>query len=371
MSQDIRDFVTAPCTILALGEPTHQEPAFARLRNELFVRLVDLGFRSIALETDAAAALIVNDFVHGGPGTLDAVLRTGFSHGFGDLDDNRRLVAWMRDHNENRPPEDRVAFHGFDAATEMMSAPSPLRYLEHARDYLGLDHDLAALAGDDDRWSRTEAVMDASASIGATPQAVALRAIADDMLTTLHMRTPHLVRATSRAEWFRARTHLAAGIGLLRYHNQAARAGDDRYARLSGTRDALMAQNLLDIRLAETGRGPTLAFGHNLHLQRNPSNWADTTWSGAGSILAPLLGEQYTFIAGSLGSSAAIDLDAPAPDTYEAALSHLIPTWGLTAATTVGPACKRADTTPRQGYFPLDQPTLDGADAVLHVTSAG
>lgn len=375
MSQDIHQFVTARCTVLALGEPTHQEPAFARLRNELFVQLVERGFRSIALETDAAAAHTVNDFVHGGPGSIDAVLRTGFSHGFGELADNRRLVAWMRDHNENRPPEDRVSFHGFDAATEMMSAPSPLRYLEHARDYLGAAGlpNLADLAGDDERWSRTEAVLDPDASVGATAAADALRVVADDLLTTLHARAPELIRRTSRAEWFRARSHLTAGLGLLRYHKQAARGADrnERISRLSGTRDALMAQNLLDVRLAEAGRGPTMVFAHNLHLQRCSSAWAladmSLSWFGAGAIVAPLIGERYTFIAGSLGRSAAIGLGEPEPDTYEGALQRRFPAWGLTAATAVDPARTRADTTPPQGYFPLDQPTLDGADAVLHI----
>jgi hypothetical protein len=28
----------------------------------------------------------------------------------------------------------------------------------------------------------------------------------------------------------------------------------------------------------------------------------------------------------------------------------------------------RTDTNPRQGYFPLEQATLEGADAVLHIS---
>ncbi|WP_324194371.1 hypothetical protein [Nocardia terpenica] len=93
MNQDIQDFVPASCDLLAFGEPTHQEPAFERVRNELFVRLVDCGFRSIAIETDRVAALIVNDFVRNGVGTFAEVMNEGFSHGFGKLDANRQLVA--------------------------------------------------------------------------------------------------------------------------------------------------------------------------------------------------------------------------------------------------------------------------------------
>src|SRR5689334_8339564 len=79
MSQDIRKFLTPSCDLLALGEPTHLEPAFGRIRNELFGQLAEHGFRSIALETDRVAALAVNDFVQDGVGTCDAVMTEGFS----------------------------------------------------------------------------------------------------------------------------------------------------------------------------------------------------------------------------------------------------------------------------------------------------
>lgn len=375
MSQDIRDFVTPSCELFAFGEPTHLEPAFASLRNQLFGQLADVGFRSIALETDRVAALAVNDFVQEGVGTLDAAMKEGFSHTFGELDTNRRLVAWMREYNEHRPPAERLAFHGFDSANETMSAPSPRRYLEYARDYLGLDLDIASLAGDEERWSRTEAVMDPAESPGATAEAQRLRVIADDMLTSLHVRAPELVAATSRAEWFRAETHLTTGIGMLRYHGVSARQDLDqntRWTRMCATRDAIMAQNLLDIRLVEAGRGPTLVFSHNLHLQRNMSHMTMgpmvLDWFSAGAIVSSLVGSRYTVVVGSLGRSSSIELGAPEADTYEGVLQSRITGWGLT--TDVGAARTRTDTNPMQGYFPLYQETVDGADAVLHISYA-
>ncbi|MDQ3787907.1 MAG: erythromycin esterase family protein, partial [Actinomycetota bacterium] len=42
---DIRDFLTASTDLLAYGEPTHLEPAFGRIRNELFADLAEHGFR--------------------------------------------------------------------------------------------------------------------------------------------------------------------------------------------------------------------------------------------------------------------------------------------------------------------------------------
>jgi erythromycin esterase-like protein len=375
MSQDIRHLVTPSCELLALGEPTHLEPAFQARRNELFGQLAECGFRSIALETDRVAALAVDDFVRDGVGTLDAAMRDGFSHRFGELDGNRRLVAWMREHNESRPADERLAFHGLDAPTETMSAPSPLRYLEHARDYLDLDHDLAGLAGDDERWSSQEALWDATKSPGAAAEAEELRVLADDMRTALYARAPELIAATSRAEWLRARTYLTAGADLLRYHRQAAQLIDEsaRINALCALRDVIMAQNLLDIRYVEADRGPTLVSAHNRHLQRNRSDMRMgpyyVEWFSAGAIVAPLLDERYTFVAGSLGRSDALGLREPQPDTYESFLQDRIPTWGLTKAAAVPPATTRTDPTPEQGYFPLDEPILDGANAVLHISN--
>ncbi|WNZ10469.1 erythromycin esterase family protein [Streptomyces sp. 11x1] len=332
MSQDIRDFVTPSCELLALGEPTHLEPAYGHARNELFAQLVDQGFRSIALETDRVPAFALDDHVREGTGDFDEAMREGIAFGRGEMASNRELITWMRAYNRTRPPEERLAFHGFDAEMENMSAPSPRRYLEAARAYLAREEnlpsslaltddpalDIARLAGDDERWSRTEAVLDPARSIGATPEAQALRCLADDMLTEFHTRAPQLIAATSRAAWFRAKAHLGAAIGLLRYHRQLARPAAEhvRISRMLATRDALMVENLLDIRAVEAGRGPTLVFGHNLHLQGAPSHMRmrdlDLHWYGAGAILGPLVGERYGFLAGRPGVDGFLHADADA-----------------------------------------------------------
>lgn len=257
---------------------------------------------------------------------------------------------------------------------ETLSAPSPRAYLEHARDYMGLDLDIASLAGDDRRWSRAEAVMDPAMSIGATAEAGRLRAIADDMLVALYEKAPKLIAATSRTEWSRAEIRLTAGLGLLRYHKRAAQRLEQgaRISRLAATRDALMAQNLLAVRNAEERRGPTFVFAHITHLQRNPSHMRmadmELTWFGTGAIIASLLDERYVLVAGSLGRSDTIKLGEPEPDTFEGGMQGRITTWGLTPAAAIPSARRRADAVPEQGYFPLDQAILDTADAVLHVS---
>jgi erythromycin esterase-like protein len=323
---DITDFTAE---LLAFGEPTHFEPAFARIRNDLFARLAEHGFRSIALETDRVAA-------------LDG----GFSHGFGEVPANRQLLDWLREYNETAGAP--LTFHGFDAPTEMFSAPSPRRYLEHARDHLGLDVDIATLTGDDERWSRSEAILDPAASPGASPEARELRVIADDLLMALDARA----ETTSQAEWNRARIHATAGLDLLRYHAASALPGDrdTRIARLSRARAVIMARNLLDIHGSQPGR--TLVFAHNAHLG-----------SGAGAIVAARLGERYAFIAGSLGHSEALGLGEPAADTYEGRLQRETETWKLTTEIPAGRTRDDAD----HRYAPLTRELLENAGAILHV----
>ncbi|MEV4057360.1 erythromycin esterase family protein [Amycolatopsis sp. NPDC049688] len=328
------DLADIPADLLALGEPTHFEPAFAHLRNDLFAQLAEHGFRSIALETDRVAA-------------LDG----GFSHDLGEVAANRQLIAWLREYNEKAG--EPLTFHGFDAPTEMFSAPSPRSYLQHVRDYLGLAVDIAALAGDDERWSRSEAILDPAQSPGATAEARELRVLADDFLAALLAQAPRL-----DAAWQRAKVHAIAGRGLLRYHAASAQPGDrdTRISRLAGMRAVLMAENLLDIHALEAPRGRTLVFAHNGHLQRSGS--------GAGAIVGSLLGDRYAFVAGSLGHSDAIGLGEPAPDTYEGRLQQDTKTWRLAE---VPAGRKRTDTKPGRGYFGLDADVLDGAAAVWHI----
>ncbi len=363
--------------ILALGEPTHTEPAFSRARNRLLAGLVRHGFRSIVVESDRIAALAVDAYVRRGAGDLDEVLATGLTHGLGAVAANRDLLAWLRAHNASVPAGEQVAFHGFDGPMKMTGTPSPGPHLRHLRDFLGAHLDLPGdaaeldrLIGDDERWGSTEAQLDAARSVGRTPAAAALRILADDLLAYAESETPRL-RAAAPDDWQRARLHGRTALGLLRCHAVAADPlpPAERTARMLALRDVLMARHLLDIREAERHRGPTLVFAHNRHLQRHRSEWRpagmDLSWNSAGAIVAATLGERYLMVAGSLGASVAHGLGLPEPDTFEGRLGAMTGQGPFFAAPDLGGARERAGTDPR--YFPLDAATVRQADGVWHV----
>jgi erythromycin esterase-like protein len=357
--------------LLAIGEPYHGEPAFPHLRNRILETLAGHGFRSIAIESDRAAGLAVNDYVQGRRDDVD--LTTGISHGWGTHPATHELVDWLRAHNEKLPPSERITFHGFDAPTEITGAPSPGPLLREVREYLGIPApDLDRLVGDESHWTAQEIMYDATRSPGRSPEAAALRGLAEDLRTQLYADAPDLIKDTSVQAWNRARVLATTAIGLLTYHAAMAAPGtqSQRIGRLLAVRDALMAQNLLDILALERDRGPVLVSANNAHLQRHPSQW-DThwdgqdlaaQWNGAGSIVSPLLGDRYVYVAGSLGASTSVGLGQPEPGTYE---ERLGPETGIFPPPADSDLHQRvADLL---GYFPLDAGTIEACDAILHI----
>ncbi|MFG1927888.1 DUF6194 family protein [Cryptosporangium sp. NPDC048952] len=348
-------------TVLALGEPSHAVPAFQEQRNEVFAELVERGFRSIALETDRIAAIAIDDYVNG---RTDSWSPDAFSHNWGALEGNRELVEWMRS------SEQPLTFYGMDAVTETVTAPSPRPYLRELCEYVAPERwgALDELLGDDEPWDE---VFDPSASLGNSPQAVQLRAATDDLIGALYVAAPRL---TAR-DWYRARACGTAVLNLLRYHAQVAIDGPDRLSRMSAVRDAWMAQNMLEIRMIEQHRGPTLLHAHNRHVQRNPSRMTmgaeELEWASAGSILSALLGDRYAVVLGSLGAAPALRLAAPPVTTYEHALDALSQRFiSGAAAREATVASERRGDVPNQMHFPLEAEDLASADAFLHIAVA-
>jgi hypothetical protein len=154
--------------LLALGEPTHGEDVLLEVRNDLYRQLVEQeAYRTIAIESDCMAGLIVNDCVTSGTGSLDDVMERGFSHGFGGSAANRELVHWMRAYNDGRPTSEQVRFAGFNGPLEMTGAESPRQALTALHAHLAARGDgamlpcpeetLDRLLGDDGRWTEPAA----------------------------------------------------------------------------------------------------------------------------------------------------------------------------------------------------------------------
>ncbi|MFE6338278.1 erythromycin esterase family protein [Streptomyces sp. NPDC057798] len=364
--------------LLALGEPTHGEDALLDLRNELFRQLVEQeGYRTIAIESDCLTGLVVDDYVTSGTGTLDDVMERGFSHGFGASAANRDLVSWMRAHNAGRPAPEHLRFAGFDGPLEMTGAASPRQALTALHAFLAahVDADLLPCTADtldrqlgtDDRWSEPAAMMDPARSVGRSAEAGELRLLADDLVALLDAETPHLLAATSRDAWDRARLYGRTATGLLRYHHWMADTSPARMTRLVGLRARMMADNLL----AVAGRGPALVFAHNGHLQRHKSHMRlgdlRVEWWSAGALMHAHLGDAYAFLATALGTIRHRGVGTPPPDTLEGLLYALPENHCLLDAPRLAGLSATARVSPWFGYSPLDPAQSAGMDGIVFV----
>ncbi|MFJ4715206.1 erythromycin esterase family protein [Streptomyces sp. NPDC088785] len=366
--------------LLALGEPTHGEDALLHLRNTLFRQLVEeAGYRTIAVESDCLRGLAVDDHVTGATTEpLDDLMGRGFGHGLGASAANRELVAWMREFNEGRPSADRLRFAGFDGPLEIHAAESPRRSLTTLHTYLADHgdadllpcpaHTLDGLLGADARWTEPAAMRDPARSVGRSADASRLRLLADDLLALLDAQAPLLIAAHSREAWDRARLHARTAVGLLRYHHAMADPSPHRMTRLLGVRDSMMADTLLDL----AGRGPTLVFAHNAHLQRPRSSLRMTGlpllhWWSAGALVAARLGEEYAFVATALGTIGHRGVDAPPPDTLEGMLYALPGDRCLVDPAALADRASVPRVSPWFGYAPLDPSHLGDCDALVFV----
>ncbi|MEU6123450.1 erythromycin esterase family protein [Streptomyces sp. NPDC047123] len=368
--------------LLTLGEPTHGEDSLLDLRNDLFLRLIEEeGYRTVAIESDCLRGLLVDAYVTTGRGTLDDVMRSGFSHGWGASAANRELVRRLRAHNEGRPPHEQVRFAGFDGPLEITDAASPRQALTALHAYLSASVDaellpcsagaLDRLLGADDAWTTPAAMTDPARSVGRSAEAKELRLLADDLTALLDTETPHLLAATSREDLERARLYARTATGLLRYHFRMADPAPNRMTLLVSLRDQMMADNLLA--LAE--RGPTLVHAHNAHLQRDKSSVrmgaAPLAWWGAGALVSARLGERYGFVATALGTLRHHGVDVPPRDSVEGHLYALPDDPCLLDAPRLATALGTASPVPRPspyyGYAPLDPAHLSRMDGVVFV----
>ncbi|WP_405651381.1 erythromycin esterase family protein [Streptomyces sp. NBC_00019] len=369
--------------VLALGEPTHGEDVLLDLRNDVFQQLVEEeGYRTITIESDCLRGLVVDEYVTTGTGTLDEVMEHGFSHGLGASAANRELVRWMRAYNDGRPVSERLRFAGFDGPLEITGAESPRQALTALHGYLSAQVDadqlpctaetLDRLLGADDRWTDPAAMTDPARSVGQSTEAGQLRLLADDLVALLDAHTPHLIQATSRDDWDRARLYGRTGTGLLRYHFWMADTSPSRMTRLLGLRDSMMADNLLA--LAE--RTPVLVFAHNAHLQREKSSmrmWDHPLleWWSAGAIVSARLGEEYAVLATALGTIRHQGVDTPPPDTVEGLL-YALPEDRCVIdparlATTLVDTWPAHRVSPYYGYASFDPAHLAATDGIVFI----
>lgn len=126
--------------VVGLGEAAHGKHEFLALRNRLFRYLVEnLGFTAIALETDFAEAMRIDDYVTGKMALTPELVASVWSFGAPQAwAENHSLIEWMRAWNARQAPGRQIHFYGLEMMGHNLSIPRPLpgRALDAALEYL-------------------------------------------------------------------------------------------------------------------------------------------------------------------------------------------------------------------------------------------
>lgn len=278
----IRDLV-GDARVVAIGEGAHNITEFHEITDQLFRFLVDeLGFTAFAMESGFAEGLTVDDWVHGGPGSVADVAREGITYRFGECEPIRRQLSWMRDRNAGGAP--RVSYYGIDLPGSSAS-PGPAVRACLAR--------LPARPGDRQLLELAELGGRATATVryAAMPPA--------------------------------ERERLRAGIAEL-----ADRAADDPIAARCALSLRALVEELDD---RDAGRDPREEFmadtvrwildreprivisAHNAHVQRSPYFDRPTI----GGLLAPSLGDHLVVIGTTYGAGPQVRLTPRSPRPFD------------------------------------------------------
>jgi len=118
--------------VVLIGEASHGTSEFYRLRERISRELiVAKGFNFVAIEGDWPDAARIDHYVRHreyAPSEWTAFAR--FPRWMWRNREVQQFVDWLREHNGQRPPADRAAFHGLDLYSMYTSIQAVLEYLE-------------------------------------------------------------------------------------------------------------------------------------------------------------------------------------------------------------------------------------------------
>lgn len=275
-------------TVLALGEATHGNAEFQRLRQQVLAKLPDT--RAIVLEEDYGTVARANAFAQGGEGTPEQAARQlGFA--INRTQEVADLLAWLRRQNADRTAEQRIELIGMDV--QRYEASKELALRELAASDAGLADRLGReLAGLTDRPSGPDG------DTGRAGEAV------QELIKALKQNG-----STSVAQ--NAAAALQQGLRL-------DSAGSD-YARL---RAEIMFDNLRRTVAEQHTRGNrhTLVVGQNGHLDKTSAAFGH---ADLGELAAREWGQKYrvigtefvrsTFVSGERERRWTVTMNNPTP----------------------------------------------------------
>lgn len=132
--------VIGDARIVGVGEATHGTREHFLYKHRLLRFLVtQKNFRALAFESPWPTGLALNEYVLGGDGDPERLLRRavfGVWHAQEVLD----MILWMREHNSSVPPDQRVEFVGIDMQLTRSAAKLVSQYLNRVDPHFRAGH---------------------------------------------------------------------------------------------------------------------------------------------------------------------------------------------------------------------------------------
>lgn len=101
--------------LVALGEATHGTKEFFQMKHRIFQYLVDYHqHMAFGFEADFAESLYFDDYICGGEGNLEELMKTKMHFWTWRTEEVKQLLEWMRDYNIGRSEEEKIHYYGFD-----------------------------------------------------------------------------------------------------------------------------------------------------------------------------------------------------------------------------------------------------------------
>jgi erythromycin esterase len=267
--------------ILAFGEPVHGGHEPLVFRNRLIRYVVErLGFTAVAVESGLTEAMLADDFVQGGPGNVDSVVRHGFTWSFQFLPENRELLIWLREHNAHAAR--KVHLYGIDltGSEDVGAFPNGARAVRAAISELAR----ANPARGAELGARLEAMMDRflPARFGqySASDRARLRAGLDTLYRALRGAPPDSDPDRQR----RRMRGLRNGWMAIRLDELLTRWGRDGTPAGAALRDSTMAENTRWVVEEEGGEGRIVLFAHDGHIKNSPTVYRGPKFSGSWKV---------------------------------------------------------------------------------------
>ena len=294
-------------TVLALGEATHGNAELQLARLTLLQKLPQ--FRAVVLEEDYGSVARVNEWVQGGPGTVeDAARRFGFD--LNHTAEMAELLQWVRDHNTGLPESQRIELVGMDVQRVDANKQVALDWLaEHNHaEASAVRTELSDWTDETNRGDRASELRSAAA-----PAVDRLLAAIEDTGADAAGRRVALDAATALRQHLALKEAVGPGYGKVRAEVMAAN----------------LARTVEQQR--DRGNEHTLLFAHNGHVDKVSAAFGH---ADVGELTADRLGDAYRVIGTEVHDSTLRTGDHE--DRWEVTLHNPTPLRGMFEGTDVG-----------------------------------